>query len=385
MIPLADSYGSVIGFTARLLDDDPDAPKYINTPQTVTYDKSNHVFGLHLAKETIRKEGFVVVVEGNMDVIGSHQAGVLNVVATAGTAMTEMHLRQLKRFTGDIRLCFDADRAGVAATERVIPLAQKTEVSLRIVTITNAKDPDELARKDVKAWREAIEKAVYAPDWLIQHYQKEVDLKSAAGKKAFTDTLITTIRRLRDPVEQEHYLKLIAELTNTSFEAVKAKMLNQKDVVLTPRKIPKIPVATINRETIEYHRLQDHFLAINLLQPKLRELILDCKKQFFSEGPRREVFEFIEANPDFDGDPKIAAQLQDIADYVKIVTLQFEELYADLPLEDLQEQAESLKHRLIERYVKRQKQALAIAMQSASDQELKKLIETADRLNQLIK
>jgi len=104
MIPLADSRGAVIGFTARLLADEPNAPKYINTPQTVVYDKSRQVFGLHLAKEAIRKDKFVVVAEGNLDVIASHQAGIANVVASAGTAMTEKHLRELKRFTGDIRL-----------------------------------------------------------------------------------------------------------------------------------------------------------------------------------------------------------------------------------------------------------------------------------------
>ncbi|MGH7194400.1 MAG: DNA primase, partial [Candidatus Saccharimonadales bacterium] len=170
MIPLADQSGQIVGFTARLLADEPDAPKYINTPQTITYDKSRQVFGLHLAKEAIRKEGFVVVVEGNLDVISSWQAGVTNVVASAGTAMTEQHLKALKRFTGDIRLSFDADRAGVAATERIIPLAQKAEVSLKIITFKDAKDPDELIRKDVNFWNQAIEQAEYAPDWLIERY-----------------------------------------------------------------------------------------------------------------------------------------------------------------------------------------------------------------------
>jgi DNA primase len=92
MIPLQDPQGRVIGFTARLLDDDPKAPKYINTPQTVLYDKSRHIYGLHLAKESIRKTKFVVITEGNLDVIASHQAGVRQVVATAGTALTEPHL-----------------------------------------------------------------------------------------------------------------------------------------------------------------------------------------------------------------------------------------------------------------------------------------------------
>lgn len=195
MIPLCDGRGAIVGFTARLLADDPNAPKYINTPQSVTYDKSRNVFGLHLAKEAIRKEGFVVAVEGQIDVIASHQAGIKNVVASGGTAMTEMHLRELKRFTGDIRLCFDADRAGIAATERVIPLAQKTGVNLQIVTIEDGLDPDELIQKNVDEWRRAIDRAAYALDWLIERYQVELDLSSAQGKKAFTDALLTTVRR----------------------------------------------------------------------------------------------------------------------------------------------------------------------------------------------
>jgi DNA primase len=200
-----------------LLEDDPNAPKYINTPQTITYDKGRNVFGLHLAKEAIRKTGFVVVVEGNMDVISSHQAGVANVVASAGTAMTENHLRELKRFTGDIRLCFDADRAGVAATERMIPVAQKVEVNLKIITLKAQKTLTNCAKR-FKIMAKAIEQAVYAPDWLIEHYKNEVDLSSAQGKRIFTDVLLATIRRLRDPVEQEHYLKKIAEITETAWK-----------------------------------------------------------------------------------------------------------------------------------------------------------------------
>jgi len=385
MIPLADPQGRIIGFTARLLADEPDSPKYINTPQTVTYDKSRHVFGLHLAKEAIRKEGFVVVAEGNLDVIASWQAGVQNIVASAGTAMTEYHLKALKRFTGDIRLSFDADRAGIAATERVIPLAQKAEVSLRIISIKDAKDPDELVRKDVKLWEKAISQAQYAPDWLIDRYKDEVDLSTAAGKKAFTDSLLTTIRRLRDPIEQEHYLKEIAKLTDTSLEAVKAKFTHEPaaQVVL---KRPKTADTPLDKAQVEYQRLQDHLLSMLLLQPQLRDLIKNCRSEFFTDGPQREMLKFIKDNPGFDGDPKIAEQLQSISDYVKILSLQFEELYSNLPLADLREQAAQLKHRLIDRYVKIQKHKLALAMQSAKDDnEMNLLVQKADKLNELIK
>ena len=387
MIPLCDSRGAVVGFTARILEDDPNAPKYINTPQSATYDKSRNVFGLHLAKEAIRKESFVVVVEGQMDVLASHQAGVLNVVASAGTAMTEMHLRELKRFTGDIRLFFDADRAGINATERVIPLAQKIEVNLRIVTIQGAKDPDELIQKNVEDWRKAIDKAAYAPDWLIERYQSELDLSSAQGKKTFTDALLATIRRLRDPVEQEHYLKKIAQITDTSFDAIKSKFGGaQADNQVLRRRKNQDLAEPLDLALVEYHKLQDHLLAMTLMQPGLRDLLKDIKPDFFSEGDRRTVLEFLQKNPDFKGEPTTAKQLMQQGDYVKIAGLQFEELYQSLAYEDLRETAINLKRRLIDRYVKMQTRALAGAMQvETDDKEMAKLARRADQLNTLIK
>lgn len=386
MIPLSDSRGQIIGFTARLLEDEPDAPKYINTAQTVIYDKSRNVFGLDLAKEAIRKKSFVVVVEGNMDVIASHQAGITNVVASAGTAMTEQHLKELKRFTGDVRLSFDADRAGIAATERVIPLAQKSGVALRIITIKDAKDPDELVQKDAKAWEAAIENAVYAADWLIENYKSQLDLKSAAGKTAFTDALLPTIKRLSDPVEQEHYLKLIAKETDSSFEAVKAKLDSKPlELIATRLKKPKVAFGPLDAATIEYRRFQDHLLAMVLMQPKLRDLIADCSEKYFTDGEPRELLKFLQANQDFSGDPKLAEPLQAIGDYVKIIMLQFEEVYQNLSLADLREQAISLKHRLIDRYVKIQKHKLASAMKTAAnDDEMKSLVQKADKLNELL-
>lgn len=387
MIPLSDSRGQIVGFTARLLDDEPDAPKYINTPQTIIYDKSRNVFGLNLAKEAIRKTKFVVVVEGNMDVIASHQVGISNVVASAGTAMTEPHLKELKRFTGDIRLSFDSDKAGIAATERVIPLAQKVGVSLRIIDIKDAKDPDELIQKDVKLWTKAIDSGHYATDWLIDIYKKQLNLSTADGKTAFTDALLPTIKRLLDPVEQEHYLKLLASETDSSFEAIRSKMDSKPlDIIATRLKKPKVSFGPLDKAIFEQRRLQDHFLSMLLMQPKLRDLLKDCDEQYFTEGEPRKLVSFLKDNPEFSGDPKIASPLQTIGDYVKIIMLQFEEIYQDLSLDDLREQATSLKHRLINRYVKIQKHSLAADMQTAkTDEERRKLIKKADKLNELIK
>lgn len=384
MIPLCDSRGVIIGFTGRLLADEPDAPKYINTPQTVVYDKGRHVFGLHLAKEAIRKSGFGVIAEGNMDVIASRQAGVKNVVATAGTAMTDNHLRELKRFTPDIRLCFDADSAGVSATERAITMAQRTGVSLSVIVLDDAKDPDELIRRDPKKWQKAVQKSTYAVDWLVERYASELDLKTATGKKAFTDALLSVIRRLTDAVEQDHYFKKLAELTDSSQEAMRAKFSSQKAEVQTLRK-PKTQPVAVDRSRIEHRRLQDHLLSMALMQPRLRPLLEDCQPEYFDDEAPRKLFEFLKQHSDFKGEPQLAKELQQISDYVKILVLQFEELYQDLPSEDLKEQAQRLKHRLIAGYAKIQKRKLVAEMQATSNEKkLQQMMKQVDKLNKLI-
>jgi DNA primase len=224
VIALSDSMGRVVGFTGRTIVNDEKSPKYLNTPQTILYDKSRHVFGLAQAKEAIRKSDYAVIVEGNMDVISSHQAGVCNAVATAGTAMTEHHLRALSRLTGNIRLAFDSDKAGLDATERAISLAQNVGVDLTIISLAeNAKDPDELIKKDTKLWQEAIDKAEPAVDWLLKHYSKREKLDTAVGKRKFTNLALKVVRKLKDPVEQEHYLQKVADYTQTSLEVIKSK------------------------------------------------------------------------------------------------------------------------------------------------------------------
>ena len=273
MIPLCDPNGRVIGFTARQLDDDPNAPKYINTPQTMLYDKSRHVYGLHQAKEAIRKSAIAVLVEGNLDVIASHQVGVTNVAATAGTALTEQHLKAISRFATDVRLAFDADKAGMNATERAIPIASRVGVSLSVVTIKDAKDPDELIKQDPKLWEKAIAKQQYALDWLIERYESELDTASGKGKRAFSDVLLPTIRGLHDSVEQDHYLTKVAKLLQVSPAALREKM--QKDAK-TPPPLKKKSAATNREESNEQHewaKAQAHFLTITLMRTILRDFL----------------------------------------------------------------------------------------------------------------
>jgi len=384
MIPLQDAQGKVIGFTARLLKDDPDAPKYINTPQTLLYDKSRHVYGLHLAKETIRKSKFVVIAEGNLDVISSHQANVKQVVATAGTALTEQQLKALSRFTGDIRLSFDADKAGLNATERAIPIASKVGVSLSIITIPSGKDPDELIKQDAAVWRDIINQSQYALDWLITRYENLLDISSAQGKRKFSDVILAIIRGLQDPVEQEHYLGEIGKRIGVSQGALLDKL---KDPVATRPKLK--PKKTENqppdKTTQEMVKTQNHLLALALLQPKLRIYLQPLKPQMMVEERGKELLAFLAAHPDFSGEVSKAVTLRPLAEYVKMLSLLFEELYQDLELTELHIEATRLQAHLVDQYVKIQKGRIAHELQTASDTRISELLTAVSKLDQLLK
>ncbi|QQS65228.1 DNA primase [Candidatus Saccharibacteria bacterium] len=293
MVPLMDGQGQVIGFTARQFGGDNMGPKYLNTPATPLYDKSRHVYGLSQAKQAIRNCGYVVVAEGNLDVISSHQAGVKQVVATAGTAMTSQHFLQLKRFTGDVRLAFDADKAGLAATERAIPLAQAADVTLSIITIAEGKDPDELVRKDVKLWQKAIDEKSYAIDWLIDHYRASLDITSAVGKRRLTDIVLATVRKLNDQVEQEHYVSMLASIIGASAEALKGKLQNDK-AGARARKSNHRPV---NKGSLpENEKRVQHFLSIMLLYPSMRELIYDLPNDLFQDDQAAKLFNYLQTD-----------------------------------------------------------------------------------------
>jgi DNA primase len=382
MVPLMDGQGKVLGFTARILEDDPNAPKYLNTPQTPLYDKSRHVFGLHLAKDAIRKSKYAVVVEGNLDVLASWQAGIQQVVATAGTAATEMHFKALGRFTNDVRLAFDQDKAGLNATERAIPLAAKANVTLSIITIPSGKDPDELVRQDPEAWRAITNKHVYALDWLMGYYQKQLDLTSAVGKREFSDVMLRTVRGLKDQVEQDHYAGKIADILQVSKEALVSKLKGGSDGARTYRK-PKADIQIPDKQVLDQTKAQNQLLSLALMLPSLREYLQPLTAEMLSGEDAGKLLEFLQANPDYAC--KAASGLSNIGDYVKILSLLYEELYQHLELLELQYEAARLQVRLIERYVKFKKAEIAHELRDApSESEQQKLLQKAKTLDALL-
>jgi DNA primase len=387
MIPLADAQGRIIGFTARQLTDEPNSPKYINTSSTPLYDKSRHVFGLHLAKEAIRKNKYAVLAEGNLDVIMSHQAGVKQVVATAGTALTEPHLKTLGRLTGDIRLSFDADKAGLNATERAIPIASKTKVSLSIITIPSGKDPDELIKQDVAKWQEIIQSPQYALDWLMERYENILDITSAEGKRKYSDVLLPVVKGLTDAVEQDHYLVAIAKITGVSREALKSKMeTGAEPEPQKPQRRPQVQQEEIEQSTVERAKLEDHYLCLLLLHIDLREYMNLARADMFVRDEAGELFAFLETHKDFAGAKDAdATELRPLKEYVKILGLQYEELYSGLEFTELQYEAARLQIRLVEAFVKTKKQNITARMSAADDTAMRSLLAEVKELDALLK
>jgi DNA primase len=296
MVPLMDGTGQVIGFTGRFIGDDPSAPKYLNTPQTLLYDKSRHVYGLSQAKEAIRQVDYAVIVEGNLDVVSSHQAEIRPVVATAGTAITENHLRALVRLSSHVRLAFDGDKAGLAATERAIPIAQAVGVELTIVSLPDsAKDPDELIQQDPSLWQNAIDKAEPVVDWVIGQFASREDLSTASGKRAFTTSALNVIRALSDPVEQDHYLSKVADLTDTTREALSRKL----ESVAEPDKATKAikPVQQTTDGAMQLpDRSQDALLAVALGDVHVQDLFRNLSPTVFSGEDRQSVAKYLSAH-----------------------------------------------------------------------------------------
>ena len=322
MIPLMDQGGQVIGFTGRIIGNVPNAPKYLNTPQTLLYDKGRHIFALSQAKEAIRKSGFVVMVEGNLDVVSSHQAGVAQTVATAGTSMTENHLKVVKRLTGDVRLCYDSDKAGVAATERAIELASHEGVELTIISLPDgAKDPDELIKSSVQAWHEAVTRNEPAVEWVLRQHAERCDLNTAVGRRTFTTAALRIVRGLADPVEREYYIKRIAAMSYTSEEAVRQKLAGD------PVKKQTFKPVVANTSIIKNEQavLEDNILALALYDARCLEELRRAGRQQWSSAERELLATVLLEEDDPQNRPK---KLQKADIYVKMVSLRAEERYA---------------------------------------------------------
>jgi DNA primase len=218
MFPIADSQGRVIAFTGRVMPGTEEASrevgKYINSPETELYHKSSVLFGFDKAKSSIHSQGFAIIVEGQMDCIMSHQAGVTNVVALSGTASTDLHMEQLARFTGNVALCLDADKAGLAAAQKTAMVAYQHEMKVLVIDVKGGKDPADMIKDNPDAWKETVS---HKKDFITFRLEKMKEQDQLANKTVIAEKeLFPILAHIQSQIILDDKLQEIAHAFGSS-------------------------------------------------------------------------------------------------------------------------------------------------------------------------
>lgn len=211
MFPINNSAGQTVGFSGRIFGEEGEKTggKYINNPQTVLYDKSKILYGFDKAKSEIRKNDFCLLVEGQMDVIMSHQAGVKNAVAVSGTALTADHLRIIKRLTNNLAIAFDRDQAGFQASKRGIDMALAGGFDIKAVVLSSGKDPADAVKEDKNIWIKAVEKAKNIIDFYLENLREKFQ-NEREFKKNVKMIILPYLALIQDEIEKAHWVGKIA-------------------------------------------------------------------------------------------------------------------------------------------------------------------------------
>ena len=217
MFPVIDVRGSVIGFSGRILGDG--EPKYLNSPETPVFSKSRNLFALNLAKKS--KSGYIILTEGNIDVVSLHQAGFDSAVASLGTSLTAEQARLISRYTGEVVLCYDSDEAGRKAAVRGISLLEKLDLKVRVLQLSGAKDPDEFIKKfGADAFRNVLEGSAGQVEYRLKTVEEQNPPTTDEGKVDYLKAAAALLAGLPNQVEREVYAARVAERAGVSRTAV---------------------------------------------------------------------------------------------------------------------------------------------------------------------
>ncbi len=289
MFPIFDIRGRIVGFGARVLDDS--LPKYLNSPQTLIFDKSSCLYGINLSAAAIRQQGLVVIVEGYMDVITAHQNGCNNVVASMGTSVTEKQVGTLKRLTKNMALALDADAAGEEATLRAIGYENTLEAEVKVIILPKGKDPDDVIREDVKIWQNFLEEALPIVDYTFNMVTAELDLNTAKGKSLAVDKLLPIVAEMKDTVRQAHYLQKLARLVKVSQHSLEATLGRIKPSQGKRRaKEPSQERVTQALHPLLSSPVEEYCLALLLQHPELKGRNEGLSPEYFENSENREIF-----------------------------------------------------------------------------------------------
>jgi len=283
MFPLVDHRDNVVGFAGRVLDGDVPS-KYINTRETLIYHKGEHVFGLNVTKDAIRREKQVILVEGEFDVLSCFENGVGNVVAVKGTALTENQVGLLSRFVSKITFCFDGDKAGQEAIKRSLAVVEKKGLTPTVIVIPDGKDPDEALRKEPGAFKKAVKEDLGVYDYLLQKLLADNSTESVEGKKNIVSEFLSSISSVQNEVVKEHYLRKLSKEIDTSYESI-AKELQR--ITQRQNMVPEQKSASNKTKRSREEALEEYLLAL-IVQNEEPKRVLQKAIEIMSESLSKE-------------------------------------------------------------------------------------------------
>ena len=297
MFPIWDVHGNVVGFTGRvLMETENSGGKYMNTPQTLVYDKSRVIYGLDKAKTEIKAQDQVVLVEGQMDVVACHQAGMKNVVASSGTALTLEQIKLLKRYSSNIAMAFDGDSAGVAAAKRGINIALGEGLNVKAIRIPEGKgkDPDECLKKNPEVWFDSVKNASDVLHWFFEMVFFGKNTSDPKEKQKIANELLPIIGLIPFAVERDYWLKELAGRLGTDTSVLRDDL---KRFEKTPINAPITIKAEPNKKAIELDRLDmllKRFLMILIYSPQYITTVWPALKDgCWQNGSYEHLYEFI--------------------------------------------------------------------------------------------
>ncbi len=285
MFPINDSQGRVIAFTGRIMPGTEEASrptgKYINSPETDLYHKSSVLFGFDKAKTAIHAKGFAIVVEGQMDCVMSHQAGITNVVALSGTASTDLHMEQLERFTNNIALCLDADKAGLAAAQKTAMIAYKHGMKVLVIDVKGGKDPADMVAENPEAWIQTVE---HKKDFITFRLEKMKDFGELENKTAVAEKeLFPVLSHITSQIILDNKLQEIAHAFGSSSVDPVRKEFEKFRNSNEPQKVERVATSTKKGDSLE-ERIIGILISLNKsderFDAKIATISDDEKKQY---------------------------------------------------------------------------------------------------------
>ena len=289
VFPLFDHRGRVVGFSGRVLDKDVKEAKYVNSPETILYHKSNVLYGLETTKDYIKKSNKAVVVEGELDAISSYQAGIKNVVAIKGSALTEGQVSLLKRFCENLALALDADTAGDRAARRGIEIAEAASLNVRVIVVKYGKDPDDCAQKSARLWKDSVKEAIPIYDFYINSVVSRFGVDTPEGKRKVSEEMAVILAGVTNEVIKAHYIKKLSEVLQVDEEAVireVARRGRMTEAGMSSKPIEKNPVTVVNLQIDTEQYLLALLLQVGADGPRLVKKI---DEKLLTEGAVKKV------------------------------------------------------------------------------------------------